>query len=340
MTERRIIACDDLDREIAELTKAGARLLAIGPADAPTWAELSGVRITGTSTSDGTVILDAEPGGDPERFARAELEIPATVASLTISHETSEGGQDSGWTAGRAGMAYRDMIPDRYGGAYIASHIHVEAGGPVPDYVHYHDVAHQLIYCHRGWVRVVYQDQGPSFVMEAGDCVLQPPGCRHQVLETSPDLYVVELTSPANHRTSVDHDLNLPTGETVPGRFYGGGQRFVRHQGANRPWRITADETFSEQLTEIGSATGSLTEVRFIRFSEADDSSSLDLTHELDLVFLFVVSGSAELVDPEGDSLIDRLVEGSSVAVPPSYPLALRHLEPNTVLLEWKCRRP
>jgi quercetin dioxygenase-like cupin family protein len=40
-----------------------------------------------------------------------------------------------------------------------------------------------MIYCHRGWVRVVYEDQGEPFVMHPGDCVLQPPGIRHRVLE-------------------------------------------------------------------------------------------------------------------------------------------------------------
>ena len=47
---------------------------------------------------------------------------------------------------------------------------------PVDDMVHYHTVGFQLIFCHRGWVRLVYEDQGPPFVLGAGDCVIQPPG--------------------------------------------------------------------------------------------------------------------------------------------------------------------
>ena len=92
--------------------------------------------------------------------------------------------------------------PGRLGGRFIASHITIPAGGPVPDYVHYHDVRYQSIHCVRGWVRVVYEDQGPPFVLEAGDCVLQPPGIRHRVLESSPGLEVVEVGSPAAHPTS------------------------------------------------------------------------------------------------------------------------------------------
>ncbi len=65
-------------------------------------------------------------------------------------------------------------------------------------------VRFQMIFCAKGWVRVVYEDQGKfkpiqsdlnqifnlwlilkgdSFIMNAGDCVLQPPRIRHRVLE-------------------------------------------------------------------------------------------------------------------------------------------------------------
>jgi hypothetical protein len=32
---------------------------------------------------------------------------------------------------GRAGMDYRDLLPGRLGGRYIASHIRIASGGPV-----------------------------------------------------------------------------------------------------------------------------------------------------------------------------------------------------------------
>ena len=43
------------------------------------------------------------------------------------------------WSTGRAGMLYRDLVPDRQGGRFIASHIRLADGGPVPDHVHFHD---------------------------------------------------------------------------------------------------------------------------------------------------------------------------------------------------------
>ena len=41
----------------------------------------------------------------------------------------------------------------------MASHIRIEKGGPVPDYVHFHRVRFQCIFCYRGRVRVVYEGQ-------------------------------------------------------------------------------------------------------------------------------------------------------------------------------------
>ena len=70
----------------------------------------------------------------------------------------------------------------RLGGSIIASHIRIPDGGPVPDMVHYHTVGFQLIYCYKGWVDVLYEDQGNEMMrLSAGDCVIQPPEIRHRV---------------------------------------------------------------------------------------------------------------------------------------------------------------
>ena len=62
-------------------------------------------------------------------------------------------------------MRYRDLIPDRLGGRFIASHILIPEGGPVADYVHFHHIRFQMIYCYRGWVKVAYEDQGEPMLM-------------------------------------------------------------------------------------------------------------------------------------------------------------------------------
>ena len=133
-------------------------------------------------------------------------------------------------------MHYRDLIPSRLGGRYIASHIAIAEGGPVADWVHFHRIAFQLICVRKGWVRVVYEDQGEPFVMAAGDMVLQPPGIRHRVLESAPGLEVVEITCPALHETFADHEMALPNGSSDPARDYEG-QRFLHHVAATTPWR-------------------------------------------------------------------------------------------------------
>ncbi len=176
----------------------------IFPADEPLEAVLSKV---GGSVR---LVLDAQPVGEvPSRLVRKEV----------------------GWVTGRAGMEYRDLIPGRLDGKVIASHIRIPNGGEVADYVHYHKVGFQMIYCVAGAIRVVYEDQGPPFWLKPGDCVLQPPEIRHRVLEAEANSEVVEVSAPAVHETWADHDMNLPNGRVIPGREFGG-QRFVRtHRG-------------------------------------------------------------------------------------------------------------
>ena len=163
-------------------------------------------------------------------------------------------------------MNYRDLIPGRQGGRFIASHIQIPDGGPVADHVHYHDIRFQMIYVYKGWVNLVYEDQGQTFVLHAGDCVLQPPRIRHRVLESSPGLEVIEVACPAVHDTYIDHNITLPTEEELPDRNYQG-QRFVKYIKTEekdkwQPWRLTG---FEFQDTGIGAATEELAGVKIIR---------------------------------------------------------------------------
>jgi quercetin dioxygenase-like cupin family protein len=195
------------------------------------------------------------------------------------------------WEVGRAEMLYRDLIPDREGGRIIASHIRIPRGGEVPDYVHFHRVRFQLIYCWRGWVRVVYQDQGPPFVLEPGDCVLQPPAIRHRVLECSPGLEVIEVASPAHHETSADPDLALPTASLRPERDFDG-QRFARHQAARASWRRRSGVEVRD--LGIAGATGGLVSAEVVRVTAAQ----AELRRERS-AFAFVLEG-----DRAGDAFI------------------------------------
>ena len=191
----QLVPCRDLEAEIAHRRAAGFLLDAIFPADDPVVALMS-------------------RDGERLRLHRADVSPPVRSNRIAATTSfTSAPAGDGDWHVGRAGMHYRDLIADRQGGGVIASHIAIPGGGEVPDSVHFHEVDFQLILCAAGWVEVVYEDQGPPFVLAPGDCVLQPPTIRHRVLSSSPGLEVVELARPAMHETRFDHDLELPTGE-------------------------------------------------------------------------------------------------------------------------------
>ena len=83
---------------------------------------------------------------------------------------------------------------------------------------------------------MVYEDQGKPFLLEAGDCVLQPPRIRHQVLESSAGLEVIEVGCPAEHENFADHVMALPTDNLNPERLFNG-QLFVRHIAKNAVWQ-------------------------------------------------------------------------------------------------------
>jgi quercetin dioxygenase-like cupin family protein len=265
------------------------RLDGIFPADAPRLAILSGHGLT--------LRLQATAAKDA---AATTCETPVKV---------NKASDKALWGIGRAGMQYRDLVPDRMAGAMIASHIRIPDGGPVPDYVHYHHVQFQLIYCHRGWVRVVYQDQGPPFVMHEGDCVLQAPTIRHQVLECSDAFEVVEIGSPAEHETYVDHDLELPTPVTAVGRLYGG-QSFVFNQAADAQWQAWQCEGFDYRETGIAAASAGNGAVVVVRARAA--GLLAELTGEGEFQFFFVLAGSV-MLESGGDT--DELRQNDSFVV-------------------------
>jgi quercetin dioxygenase-like cupin family protein len=286
LSDREIVA-GDLNAALDDLRREGFRLEIIYPADDPHTAILS--------RAGERVRLTTQPGA-PE----PPTDLPAFAPEFVHTRAGADPGE------GRAGMLYRDLIPSRLGGRYIASHITIPDGGPVSDWVHFHRIAFQIIAVRRGWVRVVYEDQGEPFVMEAGDLVLQPPGIRHRVLESSPGLEVVEITGPALHETFADHEMSLPNGR-VNRRF--GGQSFLRHVAKDTLW--TGFHGGEAQVTAMREATAGLAEVRVVR-----PAASLNIAfapHDGELVFGFVLEGSARLDYAGGHAL----GPADSLVIPP-----------------------
>lgn len=314
-----VLATDHFDDDVEALTaQHGFRVDAIFPADAPTTAIVSahGIRVRVEASdaarpialhllTDDRTGVQVLPGGSTIEYRpfTTDYAMPESRPSLVVSHDTGESG------VGRAGMRYRDLLPDRWGGAFVASHITIPDGGPVPDYVHFHKVRFQVIFVKSGWVRLVYEDQGEPFVMVAGDCVLQPPQIRHRVLESSPGLEVIEIGTPALHDTIADWSLALPNGRGAPSREWSG-QRFVRHAAAGacyEPWRLAGWEC---RDTGIGDATGGIAGVRVAR---ATTGSHATVSTDTEFAMLVVLRGEVTF-ETGADS--ERLRESSSVAIP------------------------
>ena len=339
----------DLDGDLRCLVEEfGFRLDRIWPADAPAVAEVSG---HGTAlaleraeeAAPAEVRLYAErpeavaggrseittPGGHRIVVVAAEPPIPApeTEHRFVVTRLPKD---ESGWGVGRAGMEYRDLIPGRLGGAVIASHIRIPDGGPVPDQVHFHTVRFQLIFCHRGWVRLVYEDQGAPFVLGAGDCLIQPPEIRHRVLEASSGFEVIEIGVPADHLTSMDHEMELPTPQQRPDREFAGTRfRCARESEAEwTEWRLPG---FRARDTGVSAATKGLAGVRVARRSPgaADIPES---RHEADIHFAFLRSGALTL-RVEGHAP-ESLTGGDAFVLPPSLHTEIEAASDDLEILE------
>jgi quercetin dioxygenase-like cupin family protein len=233
------------------------------------------------------------------------------------------------WVIGRAGMLYRDLIPDRLGGSIIASHINIPNGGPVPDMVHYHTIGFQLIFCYKGWVKLVYEDQGPPFVLKAGDCVTQPPEIRHRVLEASDNLEVIEIGVPADHMTTIDHEMELPTNHYQPDREFHG-QTFCRHIAKSAIWSEWRIQGFEYRDSGISKATKSMAAVHVARFLKKQNKQVV--SHDADILFSFVMKGKLSL--HAEDHSPQSLKSGDAFVIPPHLKYHLQDCSKNLELLE------
>jgi mannose-6-phosphate isomerase-like protein (cupin superfamily) len=345
------MSCEELEPTLSFLVaRLGFRLDSIFPADEPHTAILSGhglgIRLArGAEVGVGQLdLLCNEPPADPQqaritapngvvfRLVAAEPEprSPVVKQELVLSRAAGAAGVAADWGTGRAGLRYRDLLPKRHGGAFIVSHIRLVNGGPVPDYVHFHKLGFQIIYARRGWVRVVYEDQGPPFVMVAGDCVLQPPQIRHRVLESSAGAEVIEMCAPAEHPTMVEHAITLPTATLRPERLFGG-QRFVRHVAAQATWKTWRVEGYEVRDTGIGAASAGVGGVRVLRRAVQVQADRRQQRHNTEFCLYFMLAGRLG-VRVDGRNL--TLGEDDSLAIPGGMAYAFENASDDLELLE------
>lgn len=337
---------EELRDDIPFYTKTlGMRLDMIFPADNPQIAVFSGhglrLRIEkGADEPPGTIrILSDDPDGfaDGKRRLRApngtRVEIeerhPALVQPPTRhSFVVRRLADKAPWIIGRAGMNYRDLVPDRLGGAMIASHIRIPGGGEVPDMVHYHKVGFQLIFCIHGWVDVAYEDQGEPMRLTPGDCFIQPPEIRHRVLFSGDDLQVIEIGVPAEHITEIDHDMSLPTPHLRPTREWQG-QRFVFSQAKGSAWMPFRLPGYVCRDTLIADNTGDVASVEVVRRGPGEPVWT---SHDCDILFNYVMAGTVTL---EGEGREKQVLEaGDAFVIPPGMRTRLSAPSDDIGLLE------
>jgi quercetin dioxygenase-like cupin family protein len=344
MTETRAeirLPTQELRDDLPFFTKTlKMRLDSIYPADDPEVAVFSGhglrLRVQkGASEAPGMIRILTD---DPDGFAggarsltapngtKVEIDdlnppliLPATEHAFVVRRLADR----APWVIGRAGMHYRDLVPSRLGGAIIASHIRIPDGGPVPDMVHFHKVGFQLIFCIKGWVDVVYEDQGDAIRLHAGDCFIQPPEIRHRVLHASDGIEVIEIGVPAEHVTEIDHVMTLPTTHLRPEREWQG-QRFVHNTGTTgqfAPFRIPG---FVARDTTINTNTKGVASVMVAR----PDGPAPWTRHQGDILFTFVMAGAMTLEGQGKDPY--RLSPGDAFVIPPG--MATCYSEPTADL--------
>ena len=335
-----VFPCPKLGETLSFFTdRLGFRVKSIYPADCPSVAVLSGYGVClrlqeGSGTLPSLLRLLCR---NPTAFANGASEIlapngtrieiveanpPIVLPPLQPSFVFQKMKDGEGWIEGRAGMLYRDLIPNRQGGRFIASHIKFIKGGPVPDYVHFHRIRFQMIYCFKGWVRVAYEDQGEPLLVHAGDCLLQPPEIRHRVYESSPGLEVVEISCPAEHETFADHEMELPNSTIVDQHRTFGGQCFVHHQVGKATWRPWKSAGFEYRDIGIGLATDNLAGARVIRMSGEESQPTHQYEHNGELLFVFVLQGEVTLSSEEYGER--QMLAGDNCVIPAQLQASLR----------------
>ncbi len=325
--------------------KLGFRVDKIFPADNPSVVVLSGYGVRLRLDSHATEI----PGtlrilcDDPSKFADGEtsltapngmrieidrlnppMDMPPTEHAFIVRRLKD----NAPWVIGRAGMHYRDLVPSRLGGSIIASHIRIPDGGPVPDMVHYHTVGFQLIFCYKGWVDVLYEDQGDMIRLSAGDCVIQPPEIRHRVCHASPDIEVIEIGVPAEHVTTIDHEMALPNGTGDPNRTWQG-QKFVHHLKDKATWAAWRMPGFIHRDTGISVGTQGVANVQVATY---DGGQTTETEHDCDILFTFVMEGTMTLHGE--DQSRAPLEAGDAFVIPPGMKTRYADCSSDLELLE------
>ena len=151
--------------------------------------------------------------------------------------------------------------------------------------------------------------------------MIQPPEIRHRVLFASEYIEVIEIGVPAEHVTTIDHDMNLPNGVVSPDRDFQG-QRFVHHRADEAIWSRARLAGYQARDTTIAAHTGDVAGVQVIKRGTGTPDWAV---HDADILFTFVMDGTMVL-EGEGQDPF-ALEAGDAFVIPPG--MATKYSEPS-----------
>jgi len=141
------------------------------------------------------------------------------------------------------------------------------------------------------------------------------------VLYAAEDIEVIEIGVPAEHVTTIDHDMPLPNGAANPNRRFSG-QSFVHHQAALATWAPHRLPGYQSRDTTIADNTQGVAGVHVIRRGVGAPDW---MRHDADILFTFVMEGWLTLEGKDREPF--RLAPGDAFVVPPG--MATRYADPS-----------
>ena len=114
----------------------------------------------------------------------------------------------------RAVFEYRDLgIRAATGGRFGAHVIRARRRLGRAMGLHRHALDFQMVYILKGWARFHYAGAG-EVTVRPGDCIHQPPGIAHDLLDYSRDLEMLEIVTPAEFATAAVVTAKAPKSKT------------------------------------------------------------------------------------------------------------------------------
>ncbi|OWT63923.1 cupin domain-containing protein [Candidimonas nitroreducens] len=130
-----------------------------------------------------------------------------------VSHLREEDFTSEGF---RSYTLTRDLGFAKATGGMVQAHVNRRArpyNAADVSHPHFHDTQFQMVYVLKGWVKSEFEGHG-VMEMRQGSCWLQPPMIKHNVLDYSDDLEILEIIIPARYDT-VNVEGSIPQPESA-----------------------------------------------------------------------------------------------------------------------------